>query len=79
MIPAIDDVHTFLTVSTLTTDYTNVPVESYSKEAMARILANTAEGVVRFAEDWVAKEWYKSATFVGSLADEADDITSEAG
>lgn len=79
VIPAIEDVHTFLTVSTLTGDYSNVPVENYSKEAMSRILANTAEGVVRFAEECVQKEWFKSNIFVGSLADDADEITAEAG
>lgn len=46
---------------------------------MSRILANTAEGVVKFAEEWVANEWYKSSTFVGSLAEHAEDIVGETG
>lgn len=73
------ETHTYLKLAELVSDFVGVPVQGYSKEAMARIFACTAEGADKFAEEWIAKEWYKSKTFVGSIADDAETISQEQG
>lgn len=61
------------------TDHNDIPLLGYSKEAMARIPACKAEGVEKFAETWVERGWYKSTSFVESIADDADAISEETG
>lgn len=55
VLPAMDQKHMYLKLANLGNDCNAIPVEGYSKESMARILAHVSEGVYAFAEKWVAR------------------------
>lgn len=79
VLPAMDNEHLYLKLADLGPDFVGIQVDGYEKESIARILACTAGAVDEFAEEWVAREWFKSATFVGPIADRAEEITQTTG
>lgn len=51
VVPAMENVHTYLQLADLGPDFSSVTLEGYDVEVVARILACTAGGVEQFLED----------------------------